>query len=221
MAGSLSLFVPSATDHNWSIKVCGIYPSVAEATAAARLGVDSEPQGTMFLVNPVGTWVMCNPNANWYENMEEVASKEHDNPAIGRHGSVCDIRRRQPTANDNTPLPPASNTEKEQTRQTHQLRLQQLLQYESSALSDTPAFTELHSQYAMLGAYIRGLHGHLEAAKTSRRKATDAIRNLEEEHPEYKSQCRQRYVTALAESGIRMDEDDPTSVLYHLMREED
>lgn len=221
MAMSLSFFVPSGTnDHRWSVKLCGVYPSATEATAAARSGVDAEPQGTMFLVNPVGTWVMCNPNADWYKNTEEVASKEHDNTAIGRHGSVCNIRRRQQTTTNDTPLPPASNTEKEQTRQTHHLRLRQLLQYNEARLSDTAAFSNLHHQYAMLAAYIRGLQEHLETASTAKMRATDAIRKLEEEYPEYRSQCRQRYMAALADSGIKMDEKDPTCVLHHLMQDD-
>jgi hypothetical protein len=218
---NVALFFPtgaqhSVTDDDWSIKLIDLFTSEDEASGHVTQCIDDEPQGTMFMIHPVGTWLACTANSAWYQNLNELSSKEHNNPTIGRHGSVCDIRSPHTTEAPN--LPPPTRTEKETVHTSHHARLQQLLDYKDTTLCNTDQYTSLLDQYAMLGAYVRGLQKHIDTADESIKNTEKAIWDLEAEFPDYRAECVTRYTTALAESGITMDDSDETSVLHHLMR---
>ena len=223
--GSVAYFFPQGTVPEWYTKVVGVFGSSHEASKYAEQCVDDEPQNTTFMVHPVGTWIACTDDDKWYKNVSEIASNEHNNPALGRHGSVVDIRKsnvqsQQPTETT-TNLPPPSKTEKDITKLSHQARLEKLLTYGDGPIPNSSAkYRELMDQYAMLGAYTRGLLGHVEQSDKNIGKATDDIVDIEAEFPDYKVQCAARYRKALDESGIHMDETDDKSIMYHLMRDD-
>ena len=219
---NVALFFPitkHCSDDDWSIMVVDTFKSEEDALMRAKQCIDDTPQGTLLMVHPMGTWIPCTTDSAWYQNLDEVSSKENNNPAMGRHGSVCDIRTRD-TSRTAEPanLPAATHTEKETVSTSHHARLQQLLGYEGHTVTDSHQYLELLDQYAMLGAYTRALQNHIDTADTNIGATEQLIADLDTEFPEYREECVTRYKTALAESGIVMDESDRTTVLYHLMR---
>ena len=119
-----------------------------------------------------------------------------------------------------TNLPPPSKTEKDIIKLSHHARLEKLLTYGDGPIPESSAkYRELMDHHAMLGAYTRGLLGHVEQGDKNIAKATEDILDIEGEFPDYKEQCAVRYRKALDESGISMDETDDKSIMYHLMRD--
>lgn len=237
-AGRTSPPVPDPGAPVAALCVHGWYPSVEEARAAiaalaaaeggagegdaGRWDRDPHVAVSAYVVDDVGRWLpVLEPLADARvaaDDVEEVAGPENDDPAHGRCGSVCEMRRRgggdprEPVGGTASPIlvqPGASAVVADRTARARDARAQQS-QLEDLLRAPPPrrpprdaaGYAALRGRCATLRAFARKLD-RLVAEAVELCAASDACyAALDADHPDYAGAYRANYERALRQVGM-------------------
>lgn len=232
-----------------AVRVHGLYPSVTAARTAVHALAAEEPDQFTYIIDDVGRWLpACEPHPEArvvVDEVEEVSCAENTDPSQGRTGSVCDVRRHSGPALDrgkpHTSRQPASliggtpsadhgassSTEdpvRQREAKRQQRQLDDLLRgpLPSEPLTEPTQYAMARGHLATLRAFERKL-GRLALEADARCTANrEHLRQLDGQHPEFRTSYLENYTRALGEVGLdpeqvplmqylREDEDDRAS----------
>jgi hypothetical protein len=197
------------------VYISDIFDTEAEAVAKATKVLEDQPVHSEIVIQRVGDLIPLQFKPQ--TNTTEVSCKSNIDPAAGKHGSVCDIKKNKQSKDSVHPaVQPLNDEQKTGAKHEALTKLTALIQDPCSVPSNEAEYKAVRFRLAQLRAYLRALV-HLEEQSVETLTTGEAqIQQLDVQHPLFQTLFCDHYKETMEQSGFKLDASNDNCVLNYL-----
>ena len=197
------------------VYISDIIDTEAEAVAEATKVLEDQPARSEIVIQRVGDLIPLRFKPQ--TNTTEVSCKSNIDPAAGKHGSVCDIKKNDQSKDSVHPaVQPLNNEQKTGAKHEALTKLTSLIQDRCSVPSEEAEYKALRFRVAQLRAYLRALVQLEEQSMETLTTGAAQIEQLDAQHPLFQTLFCDHYKETMKQSGFNLDPSNENCVLNYL-----